>query len=90
MYPLLMAAGTVLLTHGVDAAATGLNKGADVAPTVAMRGLLKRNESLTRWETLSISDVKEASAICLEAGPHLPIFSSPLRRESSKSLNYTT
>lgn len=90
MYPLLMAAGTVLLAHGLDAAATGLNKGVDVASSATMRGLLKRNESLTRWETLSIADVKEAFAICLEAGRHLWIFSSPLRRKSGKSLNYAT
>lgn len=90
MYPLLVAAGTVLLTRGVDSGATGLNKGADVASSAAMRGLLKRNESLTRWEALSISDVKEALAICLEAGRHLRIFSFPLRRKSGKSLNYAT
>lgn len=80
--PLLKAAGAVLVAHTVDSAATGFNKGGwrglDCAP---MHGLLKRNESLMRWQTppLSISDGKEASPSASRRGHVAGFFS--LRRQ---------
>lgn len=54
-----------------------------------VHGLLKRNESLTRWGNATVVNIRcnRVFAVCLEAGRRLRIFP---RCKSRKSLNYAT